>query len=1367
MSNTYSSDPDASAMYAELLKRGVFKADPDAAAMAHELRRRGVIKDPTQGGLVKPAPATAQQAFDAGTDKPDPNDLLGGAHLAPQKPLYAPGPNLVDKFAGNVVTNAKNIGQFAGDTGRYAGDIAGAVGALASGNEDNDLQAHVANLAKPFQTFAKTNAAIAPKAAAVQTIIARMHQIADRGTPEAAAEYAGHVAQLKKMGVPPEAYGGTTASEDSERAAKQLGQFAFNNPIDTALLGLGGAGELAGTVGNVARIGEALGTGASSGRVAEIADNIARASHAMGTGGVSELVRAAKRGAAAEEAANAATVSKALEAPKELPESPATAGLQAARASKSLIAPAPEPVAKPLQALATAEASIPKPVPPVETPAASRAISRMRSKAATAPAQASPVLPAISNPPGLAEGAEKAIFQQAAAHLDNQIASGAAAPEEAHALVTRIAGNAAKLAEPGPIEPATEPAGGGPDRPVGLPGGEVQSAAEPTATRRRTAPNPAAAALPESETRQAATGSPGTESQPAAKVAPKTPVKASTSPAQSEKTIKLPITQNEAFTVQDSLTPELRGKLSNALKGKGTGTVELTPQEVGQIKIANIGTKYPNDPDVKSLKAKLESPDISANIRKVPEAASEPKKMASPEHQGSINNTQPVPQNFKVVMNSAGAPTIAPPKPSILSRVGDWAKDSLLAKAIAQIKHGVNPEGLSEAAGKTARLLREFGADESQFNTSRNYRGLPGEKVFDRLSQQQQLDAIDNMERGINTHASPEVQKAIDLFSQLRDEQTERLKTLAPGLVKDFKENYVPRVVKNPGKANPTDIYTGNTSVYGSKGFTKGRTYQYAKDTVAAGHELASYNPFTLLKLRGAEMEKAITGTRAWNAMKLDGNLKFYSNPAAAPEGWRPINNKAAEVWESRATTKADGTPGARENIKHGDWYAPDPVATVFENAHSTGFSQQPVYKLLRRTTNSMNAMQLGLSGFHATTTGINSSVGKFANGFLQMEDALMTKSLPGVGRAALTGIKGVIPGVAPAEAMSIGGKMRQEFRLPGTQGQAIGESTRAMIAGGGNAASSYDHLLSQAGEMSAADKFKAGVKARNPVQVGSAAAQLVMEGQMYPLMEQMVPRVKLSAMHDLAQAELSRLPATASADDVRKVMAKAVDSIDNRFGQVNYDNLFANKHFKDSMFLLMRAPGWKLTFREFGGAILDGLTTAGRAKTGGRIITPRMAFAMSSFIVPALWGATLYALRGKSPKTVGDLYRPEIDDKGTRVSLPTYVNKDLSTLVHAPGQEIQNSASPLVSTTKELITGKDYANRDIVPAKDRGLKRGADYIKYFLGRSFTPISISQSESEKGKPRKTPLQKAGNLVGVTIVPHPQPKQKSSLYGAIK
>jgi hypothetical protein len=59
--------------------------------------------------------------------------------------------------------------------------------------------------------------------------------------------------------------------------------------------------------------------------------------------------------------------------------------------------------------------------------------------------------------------------------------------------------------------------------------------------------------------------------------------------------------------------------------------------------------------------------------------------------------------------------------------------------------------------------------------------------------------------------------------------------------------------------------------------------------------------------------------------------------------------------------------------------------------------------------------------------------------------------------------------------------------------------------------------------------------------------------------------------------------------------LGKAWDSVDNRMGQVVYDNLFWRKSIKDIGMASVRSLGWNLgTFRELGGGALD-FAKAGR----------------------------------------------------------------------------------------------------------------------------------------------------------------------------
>jgi hypothetical protein len=57
----------------------------------------------------------------------------------------------------------------------------------------------------------------------------------------------------------------------------------------------------------------------------------------------------------------------------------------------------------------------------------------------------------------------------------------------------------------------------------------------------------------------------------------------------------------------------------------------------------------------------------------------------------------------------------------------------------------------------------------------------------------------------------------------------------------------------------------------------------------------------------------------------------------------------------------------------------------------------------------------------------------------------------------------------------------------------------------------------------------------------------------------------------------------------VREAFAGACDSVDNRMGQLVYDNLFWDRTLKDLMMISVQSVGWNLgTLRELGGAAVD-----------------------------------------------------------------------------------------------------------------------------------------------------------------------------------
>lgn len=212
-----------------------------------------------------------------------------------------------------------------------------------------------------------------------------------------------------------------------------------------------------------------------------------------------------------------------------------------------------------------------------------------------------------------------------------------------------------------------------------------------------------------------------------------------------------------------------------------------------------------------------------------------------------------------------------------------------------------------------------------------------------------------------------------------------------------------------------------------------------------------------------------------------------------------------------------------------------------------------------------------------------------------------------------------------------------------------------------------------------------------------------------------LVPRAKLGVFADLAQNWLRDHP-TASHTEVQAAMTKFMDSVDNRLGQLNYDNLFWSKTLKDIAFVSTRSVGWNLgTVRELGGAFVDS-GSALKAIANGKApeFTTRMAYAMVLPVVTAEIGAILtYLATGKGPQEMMDyFYPPSGGDENERRAIPGYM-KDVIAAWHNPVETVLNKTAPLISTIQELVRNKDYYGGIIYdPERDKGpVQAYGDYL--------------------------------------------------------
>lgn len=430
--------------------------------------------------------------------------------------------------------------------------------------------------------------------------------------------------------------------------------------------------------------------------------------------------------------------------------------------------------------------------------------------------------------------------------------------------------------------------------------------------------------------------------------------------------------------------------------------------------------------------------------------------------------------------------------------------------------------------------------------------------------------------------------------------------------------------------------------------------------------------------------------------------------------------------------------------LKMGAYHAPEPVATVINNYLSPGLRGNAAFDAYMRAGNVMNQAQLGLSAFHGGMVSLDATVSKAALGVEQV-----LRGHPIAGAASL--IKAAIPGYVPIETLMRGNKVLNEYLKPGTQGGDFAKIVDGLVAGGGRV------RMDKFYKNSSVESFFNAIKARSPLAAAWHAPWAALEAQAKPLMESFVPRVKLGVFADMARLELSRLPEGADRDQVREAMARVWDSVDNREGQLVYDNLFWNKAAKDVAMASTRAVGWNLgTIRELGGGLADTLRAPINAAQGKPLPHPRRALFVGALVgTVALYGAYLqYMMTGQGPKELKDYFYPRTgrtgpDGNQERVQLPSYM-KDLISYAKHPYETVKHKLHPLLASTADMLENKDFYGDEIRNPNDtyvKQLKQASEYV----AKAFIPFSARGLMEERKRGQSTTAQ-AGAFVGVTPAP---------------
>lgn len=639
----------------------------------------------------------------------------------------------------------------------------------------------------------------------------------------------------------------------------------------------------------------------------------------------------------------------------------------------------------------------------------------------------------------------------------------------------------------------------------------------------------------------------------------------------------------------------------------------------------------------------------------------------------------------------------------------------------------------SPPAALAAGVVREHAAKLAQRDVQMRALFDTTRKKFDALPDPANLTITDAIERGA-PQATPELQAFADNARRELDTRTAEIQGLGTGKLQRAIEDYFPHLWQDPAKAGPWYAgLLGKRPLRGSGSFLKRRSIPTTADGIAKGLVPVTYNPAELLLLKLHEMDRYIMGQRVFNEYRDKGLVEF-SRSDIPPAGKARIDDRIGNVIEYRPTVTKGGKPGAPERVLRGHWFAQEDAARVLNNYLSPGLRNYQWFRATRWIGNTMNMAQLGLSGFHFTFTMLDATTAKLALGLRQASRGEL-RSLPTLAR----GVAG-LPGINQLEYYLRGSKVLHEYTKPGSVGGDYAKIVDSLLASGGRIE------MPRIFNNTALEGF---FKAMRQGNYPGALARLpfaTIEAISYPLMQHLVPRLKLGVFSDMALDDVRGLPSSASRDQVRAKLGKVWDSVDNRLGEMVYDNLFWHSTLKDLSFLAVRAVGWNLgTLRELGGGVLDTATLVKRLRQGDQAVTHRMAYTMALPITVGLAGALYQYLKtGQGPQELRDYFYPKTgkllpDGTQERVNFPSYM-KDIESVRRHPLKTVMDKLHPMWSTIYDMLENQDYYGTQIRNENDP-LVRQLGQEAAFVANSFVPISVRTAG-------KRPDAKAESFFGV-------------------
>lgn len=660
----------------------------------------------------------------------------------------------------------------------------------------------------------------------------------------------------------------------------------------------------------------------------------------------------------------------------------------------------------------------------------------------------------------------------------------------------------------------------------------------------------------------------------------------------------------------------------------------------------------------------------------------------------------------------------------------DLSKAKPPETAAQGIKNIVAPEAADTKAEDTATTIRAETGTANRQTSKAEAKLEQSYKQADAMTPEQHADYYNYVEgrsKG-ETLKNPGLQKFADDTRDVMQNVRKEIEALPEGDKIGFYEDYFPHMWESPERAR--SFTSQFVAKQGSSANLKSRKLPTIADGIKAGLKLKDPNPVRAASRYATTMNNYIASKRIATQIIDKGDAKYYS-PGKQPEGWVPLTGRFAERTRSYMGDETGGKKAQTEGslawtppepaavALHEKLYAPPEVARVYNNFYSKGVEATDLakpYELFRSANAANTAAELSLSAYHlGTITGQ-----LLASDISRVLKNTLVGDWKGVAKAAYSATAGQIPFVK-GSAYKLGKQMIGQYKGLKDHGIDMESIAEHFERGGGKVG---QEKLYRGGEEGGFVTAKGGIKEatrsikdkfNEPGLSGKAKAALEVfqrttEDVSYPLFEKYIPSIKTGSFANLMGDWIRQHP---EATDGQIAMARKhyVNLVDDRFGEMNMDNVFWHKYLKQVASVALRAQGWDIGLvRQAGGGVLDTvkiLKDAFKGKLPDKKLLDRPAFLFSVIGTMALTSAAYqYMKTGKAPEEMLDLFAPKTGGTSTRgtperTMLPFAAHG--RELVHMAAPFMSEGAlgtdSPLSGVTQEMSNKVASLPRNLVQA--------------------------------------------------------------------